>query len=47
MYTIMCKIDSWREVAFKHREPSLVFCDDLEGWNKRRGGRFKREVIYV
>lgn len=26
---------------------SLVFCDNLEGWDGESGGRFKREVIYV
>ena len=25
------KMDSWWEVAVKHREPSLALCDDLEG----------------
>ena len=30
-----------------HRDPRLVLCDDLEGWEARRGGWLKREVIYV
>ena len=29
-YTTMCKM--W-EVAVKYKKLSLVFCDDLEGWD--------------
>ena len=36
IYTTMLKIDSWWEVAIKHREPSLGLCDDLEGWIRGR-----------
>ena len=31
----------------KHREPSLVLCDDLEGWDEGKGGRLKREGRYI
>ena len=41
------KMDSWWEVAVKHREPSLALCDDLEGWDVGRGGRLKRKVVHV
>ena len=47
IYTIRCRMDSWREVAVQHREPSLALCDDLEGWNGGRGGRPDRERVYV
>ena len=30
-----------------HREPSLVLCDDLEGWDWGKEGTLKREMIYV
>ena len=30
-----------------HREPSLVLCDDLEGWDGEVGGRLKRKEIHV
>ena len=30
-----------------HREPRLVLCDDLEGWDAWRGGWLKSERIYV
>ena len=35
----MCEIDSWWEVAIWHKEPSLAFCGDLEGWDGARRGR--------
>ena len=35
--TIRCKMTSWWEVAVRHREPSLMLCDDLDGWDG--GGR--------
>ena len=39
----MCKIDKNR-----YREPSLVLCDDLDGWDAEWvGGRLKREGIYI
>ena len=41
----MCKIDGRWEVAIQHREPSLVLCDDLEGWAGRRGWRLRREEL--
>ena len=31
-------MDSWWEVAEKHREPSLVLCDDLAGWDEAGDG---------
>ena len=33
-------------VAMQHRKLSSVFCNDLEGWNEREGGRLKREGTY-
>ena len=30
-----------------HREPSLVLCDDLEGWDGGRGRTLKREEMYI
>ena len=38
----ICKIDSWWEVAVQHREPSLMLCDDLEGWDG--GGEEAQEI---
>ena len=32
IYTTICKIDSWWEVAVQHREPRPVLCDDLGVW---------------
>ena len=29
-----CERDSWWEAAAKHRELSLVLCDQLEGWDE-------------
>ena len=40
----MCKIDSYWEPAVWHRESSLLFCGDLEGWDGGTGGRFKTGV---
>ena len=31
--------------CYKHRELSLVLCDDIEGWVGVSGGRLKREGI--
>ena len=31
----------------KHRELSLVLCDDLEGRNGEVGGKLKKEETYV
>ena len=48
IHTTVCKIASLWEPAIKHRELSLVPCDDLEGQD--RGlmvGRTKTEGIYV
>ena len=39
MYTTMCKIDSYWEVAAWYWELSLVFYDDLDGWMGRQGAR--------
>ena len=30
-----------------HREPSLAFSNDLEGWDWGKGGRFRREGTYM
>ena len=38
--TTMGKIDSWWEVAVSLREPSQVFCDNLEVWDEVKGGRW-------
>ena len=46
-YTHSVKVNSWWEVGMQHKEPSLVLCDDLEGWPGGRAGRLKREVIYI
>ena len=40
----MCKLDRLKEPAVKHKEPRLVFCDDLDRWDGggvgwKRGGR--------
>jgi len=40
--TTMCKRDSLREPAVKHRKLSLVLCDDLVWWNGA-GGREAQE----
>ena len=40
----MCKVDSQWEAAIKHRESSLVCCDDLEGWD---GGMQGGIYLYV
>ena len=44
MCTATCKIDSYWEPAVRHRESSLLFCGDLEGWDGGAGGRFKTGV---
>ena len=31
----------------QHREPSLVLCDDLEGWDGGSGGRLGKEGTFV
>ena len=38
----MCKIDSYWEPAVEHREPSLVLCDGLHGWDgvEGMGGKY-------
>jgi len=41
----MCEKDGQWELAMNPRELSLVLCDDLEGWNVRRGGRSKTVEI--
>ena len=45
IYTIRCKMDSWWEVAVERGDPSLVLCDDLEGWDMGRGERLIRIVV--
>ena len=42
----MCKIGN-SESAIKHRKPSSVTCDDLEGSNEGVGERSKRQGIYM
>ena len=39
MYTTTCETDSHWEAAVSHREPRLVRCDDLEGWDGDWVGR--------
>ena len=40
---MVCKGESWGEIAVKHREPSLVLCDDLKvGVGVREGGLRRR-----
>ena len=41
-----CKMVGWWEAAAEHREIGSVLCDDLEGWDREDGGRFKREGIW-
>ena len=38
-------MDSWWEVAVERGDPSLVLCDDLEGWVMGRGERLIRIVV--
>ena len=42
IHIYMCKIDSYWEPAVEHREPSLVLCDDLHGWDgvEGMGGKY-------
>ena len=52
VYTLSCIYCTYlyREVAgscFKTQGAQLGTCDDLEGWNGRVGGRFKREGLYI
>ena len=42
----MCKTVIW-ELAKSHREPSLVLCDNPEGWDGGRGRRRRWEGIYI
>ena len=39
IHAAICKIDSWWEATVKHREPSMVLCNDLEGvgWRELAG----------
>ena len=39
MTSIMCKKDSSREAALQLRELSVVFRDELVGWDQGVGGR--------
>ena len=32
IYVTVCKTDSKGEFSMCHREPNLVLCDNLEGW---------------
>ena len=40
-------MDSWGEIAAKHREPSLVLCDDLEAGREGGSGRGGDIVIIM
>ena len=43
----MCTVESWWEVAVWHREPNLVLCDNIEGWDEGEvGRRIKRRGVY-
>ena len=43
----MCKRDGSREAAVQHRELSLAFCDDLEGWDGFMGRREVQEGDHI
>ena len=47
VYTLSCikQIVTWK--LLNNRVPSLMLYDDLEGWNRWRGGNFRREGIYI
>ena len=47
IYIVQCKLDRCREVVVRHREPSLVLCDDVGGWDEWWGERLGRERMYV
>ena len=32
---------------YDYRETGMELCDDLEGWDESRGGRLKREGLYI
>ena len=43
-----CKVESWRDAAGKHREPSLVLRDDPEGRMRlRREGKYVCVCVYM
>ena len=46
-YITICKIDSQREFAVWLRKLKQGLYINLEGWDGRERGRFKREGIYV
>ena len=47
----ICTLPSVKWIAGEkllyNREPGLAHCDDLEGWDRERGGRLKKEGKYV
>ena len=48
VYTTMCTVESWWEVAVWHREPNLVLCDNIKGWDEGEvGTRIKRRGVYI
>ena len=47
MYTLSCVKQIAGEKLLYNRETSLVLYDDLEGWDEQRGGRCKKEGIYI
>ena len=48
IYITIYKIDSQWEFAVWHRNPKLVLCVNLEGWDGREvGGMFKNKGTYV
>ena len=47
IHTTACKISSQWEFSVWLRELKPVLCDNLEGWEGERGGRFRREGTFV
>ena len=47
MYTLSRVKQIADEKLLYNRETSLVLYDDLEGWDEQRGGRCKKEGIYM
>ena len=48
MYTLPCvKQIPGQKLLCNTGSPAWLSCDDLEGWDGRRGQRLKREVIYI
>ena len=45
IYTLSCVNGQLVRSCCMHREPSLVLCDDFEGWDGGTGGRLKRKGI--